>query len=75
MRKLEAGIIDWEHCSPMEWKMWQTAGVVVILAVVLVYVARQVIRMVRSKTPACCGCIGCSGLEETPGPREGCERP
>ncbi|MCU0588652.1 MAG: FeoB-associated Cys-rich membrane protein [Syntrophobacteraceae bacterium] len=55
--------------------MWQTAGVVVILAVVLVYVARQVIRMVRSKTPACCGCIGCSGLEETPGPREGCERP
>lgn len=54
--------------------MWQTVVVMLILAVVVVYVARQVIRMVRSKTPVCCGCIGCSGLEEGPSSQEGCEK-
>jgi hypothetical protein len=53
--------------------MWQTVAVFLILAVVVVYAARQVVRMVRSKTPTCSGCIGCSAFEGTPPSQEKCE--
>lgn len=54
--------------------MWQTVVVLLILGVVVVYVARQVVRMVRSKTPVGCGCIGCSGWEGKPPSPEGCDK-
>jgi len=49
--------------------MWQTVVVLFVIAVVLIYVIRHYVRVLRGKASACCECSGCCAAES----QNGCE--
>lgn len=49
--------------------MWQTIVVLFVIAVVLIYVIRHYVSILRGRAPMCCGCSGeCAAI-----PKEGFE--
>lgn len=52
--------------------MWQTAVILFVVAVVLIYVIRHYVRVYRSEVPACSGCSGCCAVQSS-GDQELCE--